>query len=528
MFKVNDMIKKRLYSALCLAVFMIAAAGCSQSSDNLSKTPDGKSQKKELTIAYGLDTNAQTATGSSDMLLEMFTCQRLVELDGTRVTPSLAQSWDILENGKTIVFHLRKDVRFSDNTPFNADAVKFTYDRLVAFNSTSWTEIDRIEKLEIRDPHTVAVHYKDGLEGYVALTGFGEYHFSILSPTSVGPDGEPSSPIIKFTGTGPFQVADYQKDQYTVFVPNTNYQGPAPGLNKITVKTIPRAEARVLALQSGGVDVVVDNFHGGYAYTPRNLLATLEGQGFKVMKKEMPMTILIAFNVKKAPWNNPKVRQAINHAVNKDDLVALFDNRVAPAKTALFSDTAPYMDTAAVTVPGFDQAKARTLLKEAGFPEKAEYSLIAQGDNPDEVKLCELIKAQLADVGINIKLEVIEYGTYLERLPKGEFDLYIWYAAGPERRKFTRMDGRFNYEAPEFSGWGCYSDPEITAVIKKAVGSFDEEERKTQFRQFYRLLMDKAAIVPLYFDAVFVAAKPEVKGIEFISSEPRFDQVTIE
>ena len=517
------------FLALCLpACIALCLSGCTDAPDTPAAAPGKKSPGNELTIAYGLDTNAQTPRAGSDMLLEIMTCERLVELEGTRVVPSLAESWDILDDGKTIVFHLRPDIRFSDGTQFDADAVKFTYDRLVQFDYTSWTEIDRIENMEILDPHTVAFHYKTGMQGYIALTAFGEYHFSMLSPTSVEPEGDTSAPIAQFIGTGPWQVDEYKKDQYTVFTPNAHYSGQKPALEKITVKVIPRAEARVLAIQSGDVDVVVDYYHGGSAYTPRNMLRTLQDQGFQVLKKEMPMTMLLAFNFDKAPWNIQKVRRAINCAVNKDDIAALFDGWINPASTALFSDTAPYITGSQVDMFQFDIQKAERLLRQAEFPFEREIRLIAQGQNPDEVKLCELIKAQLAEAGLKVKLEVLETGVYSDRHTKGEFDLCIWYAAGPERRKFTRMDGRFNPEAPEFGGYGCFSDPRLTAVLKKAVGSFDEEERKAAFHQFYRLLSDQAAVVPLYFDAVFVVARPEIKGIWYVSSEPRFNRVTIE
>ena len=527
LFLNSKITQSRWSIAICIVFLAVALTGCTDSQDNSATAPAGESPAKELVIAYGLDTNAEAARGGSDMLLEIMTTERLVELEGTRVVPSLAESWDILDNGKTIVFHLRKAVRFSDGTPFNADAVKFTYERLMELNSTSWTEIDRVEKIEILDPYTVAFYYKAGMQGYIAITAFGEYHFSILSPTSVEPNGDPSAAIVRFTGTGPWQVADYKRDQYTVFTPNNYYLKQKPGLSKITVKTIPRAEGRVLALQSGDADLVVDYYHGGSAYTPRNMLRTLQNQGFQVLKKEMPMTMVVAFNYTQTPWNIPKVRQAINCAVNKDDISALFDGWITPAKETPFSTTAPYMDDAGVIMPRFDKQKAERLLKEAKFPFKREVSLIVQGQNPDEVKLCELVKAQLADVGLNVRLDVLESGVYSDRVMKGAYDLYIWYAAGPERRKFTRMDGRFNPEAPEFQGSGCFSDPEITAVLKSAVGSFDEEKRRSAFHRFYELLNDRAAVVPLYFDAVFVVARPDVRGIEFVSSEPRFNRVTI-
>jgi len=518
----NRFWKKLCQLFICFSVIFLFSS-CGDSSDTRPGQAGPGKKAREITIAYGLDTDAQSIRNSGDMLLKIFATQRLVELEGTRVVPGLAESWDIIHNGETLIFHLRKGIYFSDGTPFNAEAVRFTFERLMAFNSSAWTETDRIRQIDVMDPYTLAFHYKDGMAGYIALTAFAEYGCGILSPHSVTPPGDPRAAIARFSGTGPWMVEAYQENQHTVFVPNLHYQGVRPILEKIIVKTIPKAEARVLAIQSGGVDVVIDYYHGGSAYTPRNMLKPLKDQGFQILKKQMPMTTYLVFNYKKAPWNRIKVRRAFNHAINKDDIAALFDGWINTARTSLFADSAPYIKDAGAAVIPFDRQRAVQLLQEANFPLKRPMELIAMGQNPDEVKLCEIIKAQLIKVGVDVQLDVLEPGGYLERTTKGTFDLRIYYVGGPERRKFTRMDGRFNPEASEFGDYGFFSDPAITPVLKKAVNSFDEQERKTNFHQFYKLVNDLAAGVPLYFNSVFVVCRPEIKGIHFISSEPRFD-----
>jgi peptide/nickel transport system substrate-binding protein len=482
---------------------------------------------QELTIAYGLDTDLHAAKGTGEMLLKIFCGDRLVELAGNdQIRPSLATSWQVKEKGREIIFQLRKDVKFSDGTPFTADAVKFTYDRLLKTHYTSWTEADRIAKIEVLGQHTIAFYFKPDLAGFIALTSFGEYHCTIISPNSVHPKGDALAPMADFVGTGPWKVAEYKKDQYTVFVPNQYYYEKKPILKKVTLKVVPKAEARVLAIQSGDVDAVVDYYHGGSAYTPRNLLRTLQSQGFQVLKKELPMTVVLACNFEKTPWNNLKVRKGLNYAVNKDDIAALFDGWLTPATKRMFADSAPYIQESGEKEYGFAPQKARKLFKKAGLSKTNPISLIAQGQNPDEVKLCELIKSQLEKTGLSIDLDVLEPGLYKERRNKKAWDLRIYYIGGPERRKYTRIDGRFNPEAPEFS-FGYFSSPELTPVLKKAVGSFNATERRKNFKIFYNQAKELAAGVPLYYEAVFVVAKPNVKNIRYISSEPRFDTVYI-
>ncbi len=510
------MLLKKFFGIIALSLVLCSLMGCVEQNHN--------SKEQILTIGYGKDTSIVT-TQVMDFMPEMMVLERLIEYRDGEVLPSLATSWEIKDNGKTIVFHL-KDAKFLDGSPFTAEDVKFTFDRLKATKFYSWSEVDRIKSIEVIDPHTIAFHYEDGKEGYIALTAFGEYHSSIMSPLSVEPKGNVSGKIVNPIGTGPWKVEEYVKDQYTIFVHNEYYQGEKPRVNKIIVKDIPSAETRVLALRSGDVDMLVDYYHGGSSYTPRNLLEPLKNEGFNVIKNEMPMTIIIRFNYKKDPWTDVRVRKAVNYGIDKDEISALFDNWVSGAKQGLYSEKGPYIkETNVVTYPK-DIDKAKALLKDAGY-ENLEAELILQGENPDEVKLGELIQAQLKKIGINVKLVVLESGPYSVK-SKGDYDLSIFYIGGPERRGYVRTEGRFNPEAPEFEGSGVYSDPELKNILVKAVSPFDGNERQEAFKEFYQLLHEKAGVVPLYYDAVFIVADKKVKGIKYVSSEPSFSGVWIE
>ncbi|MDP2753123.1 MAG: ABC transporter substrate-binding protein [Nitrospirota bacterium] len=511
------MLLKKFFGIIALSLVLCSLMGCVEQNHN--------SKEQILTIGYGKDTNVASPK-MMDFMPEMMVLERLIEYRDGEVLPSLATSWEIKDNGKTIVFHLKKDIKFSDGSPFTAEDVKFTFDRAIVQKSFHWTEADRIKSIEVIDPLTIAFHYENGKEGYIALFAFGEYHCSIMSPVSVEPKGNISGKIVNPIGTGQWKVDEYVKDQHTIFVRNENYHSEKPKLDKIIIKVIPDAETRVLALRSGEIDMIVDYYHGGSSYTPRNLLEPLKSEGFNVIKNEMPMTMIINFNYKKEPWNDVRVRKAVNYAIDKDEVSVLFDNWVNPAKHGLYSEQGPYIKEANVEAYPNDINKAKTLLKNAGYGElKADF--ILQGENPDEVKLGELIQAQLKKIDIQVKLSVLEGGAYSERRNKGDYDLMINYIGGAERRSYTRTDGRFNPNAPEFK-YGAYDDPELTDILEKAVSSFDGNERQKEFKQFYQLLHEKAGVVPLYYDAVFIVADKKVQGIKYVSSEPCFSGVWIE
>lgn len=518
--------------SLILAVMMLTGllGGCRQSKPaaEVSATPEATAGAvpQELTIAYGKDTDVQSEKGTGDMLLKIFAGERLVEYIDGEVRPSLAESWVINNDGKQIVFHLRKGVKFSDGTDFNAEAVKFSYDRLAAFKTTSWTELDRIESYNVINDNTIEFNFVEGQEGYIAITSFAEYHCTIISPNSTEAPGDCAAPLLSFIGTGPFKVSAYVKDKYTEFVPNEYYYGDKATLAKVTVKTVPDAEARVLALQSGDVDAISDYYHGGSAYTPRNMLTTLQSQGFQVLKNEMPMTITLAVNYKKSPWDTLAARQALNYAINKDEISQLFDGWLNVAANTMFSEAAPYVDSSKRQLITFDLDKAKLLFEEAGLTGKT-INLVANSANPDEVKLCELIQSQLQAAGITVQLDTLESGVYSDRTKGGDYDIKIYYIGGPERRSYTRIDGRFNPAAPEFGGSGYFTSPELVSLLTEAICSFDDSMREEKFNEFYELTNEQAAGVPLYYESVFVVAKANVKGIEFVSSEPRFDKVVI-
>jgi|Deesub1362B_J571_1020462.scaffolds.fasta_scaffold02309_3 peptide/nickel transport system substrate-binding protein len=514
---------KRFIACIFVVLLLLGCAGKPE-----APTPTEPTTKPEqvLTIGYcgfGNDLNIETPK-TMDFLPEMLLLERLVDYRDGKLIPQLAESWEIKDNGKMVIFHLKKGIKFSDGSEFNADAVKFTIDRLNALKYYHWTEVDRIETVEIIDPYTVAIHYKEGQNGYIDLVAFAEFHLGIISPNSVEPKGNLTGKIVNPIGTGPWKVGEYVKNQYAIFVPNEYYHGEKPKLEKLVVKIIPDAETKVLALRSGEIDAIVDHYHGGSYYTPRNVLKSLQDEGFVIYKNEIPMTTILAFNYEKSPWDNELVRKAVNYAINRDEISQLFDGWVRGAEGALYCGKAPYVKDVGIKYE-YNPEKAKELLKEAGY-ESINAKLILRGENPDKVKLAELIQAQLKKVGINVEIEVLESGPYKERQNKGEYDLRFYYVGGPERRIYQRTDGRFNPDAPEFK-YGAFEDNEIANAVRKAVLPFDEKDRKEGWIEFYNLVHDKDAVVPLYYDSIFIVAKKNVKGIKFVG-EPDFSSVWIE
>lgn len=487
------------------------------------------SYKSEMVIAYANDLKATSEKGVGDMTLASLAGERLVEYVDGEIVPSLAASWVINGPDSSIDFTLAPNIFFSDGTPVNADAVKKTYDRLLAYENFDWTEMDRVESVEVLDDSHVRIHYFPERFGYICLCGLAEYNCTILAPSSYENPEDPTSPIVNYVGSGPWKVEEYVKNEYTVLTRNEYYHGDMPQLEKLTIRVITSAESRVMNLQAGDVDAVIDYFHGGSGYTPRNFLTTLEAQGFRIYGEDLALTQVLGFNYKNSLWSgNTALRKAIACAIDAEEIASLYDGWIQAAD-GYFSYMTPYATEYGVNSCGFDLEKAKQYLAESGQT-SPEYTMIINSSNADEVLIGQLVKDQLSKIGVTVDLEVLDSSEYSTRKKAGEFDLYCYYIGGPVRRTVTRLEGRFvddSHEYLSYGGSGCLTTADIIRTVKEATAAFEKEAQAPAYKAFYEALDEGTPCVPLFFDRLYVVTASNVEGLTFVDSEPFFNYVTI-
>ncbi len=487
------------------------------------------SYKTEMVIAYANDLKATSEKGVGDMTLASLAGERLVEYVDGEITPSLAASWTINEADACIDFTLAPNIFFSDGTPVTAEAVKQTYDRLLAYENFDWTEMDRVSSVEALDDSHLRINYFPDRFGYICLCGLAEYNCTILGLSSYETPGDPTSPIVSYVGSGPWKVAEYVKNEYTVLVPNEYYHGDKPQLEKLTINVISSAESRVMNLQAGDVDAVIDYFHGGSGYTPRNFLSSLQSQGFQIYGEDLPLTQVLGFNYKSGPWSgNATLRKAIACAINTEEIASLYDGWLEAAD-GYFDYQTPYAAQYGVNSCSFDIERAKELLDQSGEANR-EFSMIINSSNADEVLIGQLVKDQLSKIGLTVNLEVLDSSEYSTRKKAGEFDLYCYYIGGPVRRTVTRLEGRFvddSHEYLSYGGSGCLTTPDIIRTVKEATAAFDKAEQAAAYQAFYQAMDEGTPCVPMFFDRLYVVTSPDVQGLTFFCSEPFFNYVTI-
>ncbi len=484
----------------------VSLLGCStkQGGGGETTTPE-VSKLSTVVMGYGKDHKLKGGKWGIGFFPKVNTLENLVEYDLKRdeYRPFLAEKWEVEGDGKSITFVLKKGIRFSNGDELTADAVKFTV-LWLATNHPLGQET--FESADVVDDYTATIHYKKA--EFFNLAKMAEFHMSIMSPKSVKPEGDVKGVWVLPIGTGPLKVADYKEGEYAIYEPNVYWYerfGLKADFERLVVKFIKDEDTRVMALRSGEVDCLSDFCHGGSDYTPRNQLAALRQDGYKVFKREEPLTWVIAFNYNKEPFNEINARKAVDLAIDRNEVVKIFGNEVYPAET-LFIESAPGVKEARsqgiVYKPNLDEAKR--IVEEEGY---SSVKLIVDKAQGDQILVSQLIQERLNSVGFNVELEVLESGAYKEKRDSEDYDMRLYYIGGTDRRFYMRLYWRFHPETK----WKVYESERTGDLCRRILGEFDGEKRRQLLVEFYKAVYEERGVVPLYFDIMTVVAAAKME-----------------
>ena len=379
--------------------------------------------------------------------------------DGS-VNPALAESWDISEDGLTYTFHLHPGVIFHDGTTMDAEDVKFSLDRARAEDSTNAQKalFADIADVEVVDPLTVKVTLSQPNGSFVFNMAWGDA--VIVAPESA--DTNATNPI----GTGPFVFDDWVQGDHVTMVKSPDYWGTPVKLDKVTFKFIGDPTAGFAAMMAGDVDAF-PNFPA-----PETLPQLAADPRFKVIVGSTEGETVMAMNNKREPYSDIRVREAVAHAINRQDIIdgAMFGYGT-PIGTFFAPHNPAYIDLTGLS--DFDPEKSRALLAEAGYPDGFETTLQLP-PTPYARRGGEVIAAQLAEVGITAKIENVEWAQWLSGPFAGDYDLTIVSHTEPfDIGAFAKPGYYFGYENPDFNEviaeLNDTTDPDArTALIQKA------------------------------------------------------------
>ncbi len=437
----------------------------------------------------GLDPTAGAASSIAEVTLyNIYETLTKINPDGS-VTPLLAESWEVSPDLTTYTFKLRRGVKFHNGEPFNAQAVKFSFDRAAGEKSTN-KDKRTFQALTTRvvDDYTVVVLTKEIDPDFPFLMGQGTA--VIVEPKSAETNG--TKPV----GTGPYQLTDWVKGSSITLTRWDGYRNPgAAKLRRATFRFIADPAAQVAALLAGDVDAFP-------RVTPRSVPQFKNNNRFQVVVSGSRAKTILAINNKKKPFDDVRVRRAVNMAIDRKAVIQGAGDGYGVAIGSYYPPSAPgYVDLSASNA--FNPEQARALLKEAGVTGPIEVT-ITLPPPPYARQGGEVIASQLSKVGINAKLQNVEWAQWLSNVyGNRNYDMTIISHVEPfDLGNFARPNYYWNYESPKFA--------ELYNKYKTAARP---QDRSKLLGDIQRLVAEDAPMGFLYQPQWVTVANKNVKGL---------------
>jgi glutathione transport system substrate-binding protein len=439
--------------------------------------------------------------------------QGLFEFDkDLKVRPVLAESYTVSKDGLVYTFKLRAGVKFHDGTDFNAEAVKASLDRVMNPDNKlgRYNQFNRIEKVEAVGPLSVRITLKEAFGPFI--NSLAHASAAMISPAALKKYGNKDiafNPV----GTGPFVFVEWKQTDFVKAKKFDGYwQKGYPKVDTITWRPVPENNTRAAMLQTGEAD---------FAFPlPYEQADSLKGNAkLNVTSSPSIITRYVSFNQMHKPFDNVKVREAINYAINKQALAKVAFNGYAVPAEGYVPQGVQYAHKMAPWP--YDPAKARQLLKEAGYPNGFESVLWSAYTTTTAQKAIQFIQQQLAQVGIKVTVQALEPGQrveWVQQAPDPKTARVRMYYAG-----WSSSTGEADWalrpllatEAwpPKLNNTAYYSSPVVDEAIAKALKSTDDKEKAQLYRQAQEQLMKDAPWAPLVTEQNLYATSKRLSGV---------------
>lgn len=484
----------------------------------------GGQEDKTFDIGIGVDLDTvdpvQMTTTTVQNVVD-YGVETLTKLDkNAKIQPGLATSWETSEDGKTVTFQLRENVKFADGEPFNAEAVKFNLDRLLdpKVKVPIRANYEVIEKVTVEGEHEVSLqlaHPDPNLINNLASTIAG-----ILSPASIEKDGNKYTNVVKPVGTGPYEFVSFRKGDRATYEKNPDYWGKKPYYDKVVFHIAPEGNSREALLKSGQADMIMNP-------PVSDLKALDQDESIEVLRAPSDRTVFVAFNNSRPPFDDKKVRQAFNYAVNKKSIAEkVVFGAVNVVDSPFASSLNGYCEAGSYA---YDPEKAKQLLAEAGVKNLEIKFGTPSGRYLQDKQAAQAIAANLKDVGVTANVRTTDWPSYIANTsaPKDKqpYDMHLlgWAPGALDAPTQLQMFQKSQWP-PKGLASAFYTNPKVESLIKKANVELDEQKRNAMYCEAQKLIWDDAPWLFLWSQTLVLAYSSDVTGISYIPNE-KFDTI---
>lgn len=486
------------------------------------------------TLVYGesgLPVNLDLPQDGNSLTVQYQIAEPLVlyKAGTTDITEGLATSWEANDDSTVWTFHLRDGVTFQDGTPFNADAVKFNFDRWnhrddpYAFpdtkNMAAWTYIFGnfygedgylLESVDVVDDATVSFTLTQPIGFFPTLLS--SSYFGIHSPDAVKKAGEAyGTPGVGAVGTGPFAFQEWVEGDHVTLVRNDDYWGDKAKVERIVFQGIESAPTRLAQLEAGTLDIAVN-------LSPDDLDVVKNNADLKQATAGPELSLgYVGFHQANKPFDDVRVRQAVAYAIDKQAIVDAFYGDLGDVAAEFIppgligrGDFKPYP---------FDPEKAKQLLADAGlgngFDTEFWYMPVSRPYYPAPKDVAEAIAGYLSDVGINAQLNTEDWGIYLSDYDEGKFPMYMlgWGADYPDPNNF--INTFFNAsESVNGFGWDDDNAHKVVQLLTDAAGAANVKDRELDYTLASTIIKDQVPALPLVNPRSLNATRANIDGYQ--------------
>ena len=507
---------------LACAVLALTLAGGSAQAKTLVFCSEGNPD--------GLNPQLMTTTTGMNAIRPIY--NQLVEFvpGSTTIAPALAESWTVSDDGRDYVFNLRRNVRFhsseifSPTRPMNADDVLFSLNRQWKadhpFHGISGGKYDYfedlgmpalLESIDKLDDYTVRVRLKQPDAVFLSNMAMpfnavfsAEYADRLMGAGT--PEKIDTNPI----GTGPFVFDSFQRDVAIRYRAFPNFWGQRAALDTLVFSITPNPAVRLTKLKSGECQVMAFP-------SPNDTARIAADSSLRLYKQESLNIGYLALNTSRKPFDDVRVRRAINMAIDKQSLIdavyqsggVVAKNPIPPTMWAYNPDVRDY---------SFDRAAAQRLLADAGYPDGFEVDLwympVSRPYNPNGKRVAEMIQADLSRIGIRTRLVSDEWSQYRTRLQAGEASmaLYGWTGDNADPDNFLDILLGCTSARPGGNNIARWCHPEYNRLVTTAKRTPNQQERAQLYRDAQVIFKSEAPWVPIAHSVVFMATRKEVSG----------------
>lgn len=506
---------------LCLPLLLTACQGEEEAPGRRAEP----AVRTELVYASTKDIrNINPHLYAGEMAAQAMVFEPLVTYTTDGIRPCLAESWEISDDGRVYTFHLRRNVVFTDGTPFTAEAVKRNMDAILANRIRhAWLDlVSEIDHDEVVDSHTYRLvlrhpYYPTLIELSLARP------FRFISPACLI-DGQSRNGVSGLAGTGPWVLREHRDNEYALFAVNEDYWGKKPALASVRWKVVPDHQAILMALQTGEVDLV---FGADGDMLNMDAFEALRKEGrFATTVSEPVASRAILLNAHQPVTKEREVRMALQHAVNRQAIAKGILNGTEEVADTLLAPTVPYCDVP-LESRAYDPARAAALLDAAGWKqgedgwrhkngEKAFVRLFYNVANAQERTISEFVQADLRAVGIDMAIIGEEKQAFLDRQRTGDFELQYAQSWGspydPQSYLSSwRIPAHGDFQAQTGLERKVWLDSEITRLMTEP----DEEKRRAMYREILTYVHEEGVYIPVSYFRIRAVHVRELKGVTF-------------